>query len=65
MYDLSSDVNNTPGKIPGWKPRAKIDVGNTIEYDMKSYQVKMAIVKCIKVWLKGLKLNGPQKYMLV
>ena len=36
MCDLSIDINN----IHGWKNRAEIDVGNSIEYDVKSYQVK-------------------------
>ena len=26
-----------------------IDIGNTIEYDVKSYQVKTTIVKCTKL----------------
>ena len=33
----SSEVNNTQKKLPGWKTREEIDVGNTIEYDAKSY----------------------------
>ena len=48
-----------------WKYREEIDVVNTIEYDGKSYRVKITMVKCTKVWLKVLKFNRSQKYMLV
>ena len=49
MYDLIIEANNTHKKLPGWKTRAEIDVGNTIEYDVKYFQVKTTIVKCTKV----------------
>ena len=59
-------MNNTPKKIlQGWKTGAEIDIVNTIEYDVKSYQVKATIVKYIKVLLRGLKFNCSHKYMLV
>ena len=31
-----------------WKTRAEIYIGNNIEYDVKSYQVKTTIVKMYK-----------------
>ena len=40
-------------------------MGNIIEYDVKSYQVKTTIVKFTKLQQKGLKLNRSQKEMLV
>ena len=41
MCNLSSDINNTSKKIlEGRKTRSEIDTGNTIEYDVKLYQVK-------------------------
>ena len=40
---------------PGWNTRAEIDIGNTIEYDIKLYQVKMTVVNCTDIWIKGLK----------
>ena len=39
--------------------------GNTIEYEVKSYQVKTTIVKCTKVRIKGLKFNRSQIETLV
>ena len=45
--------------------QAEIYIGNTIEYDVKSYQVKTTIVKCTNVRLKGLKFNRSQKETLV
>ena len=48
-----------------WNPWSEIDIGNTIEYDMKSYQFKTVIVKCRNLRVKGLKLNRSQKNMLV
>ena len=65
MWDLSSDVNNTPKILKVSKTRATIYIGNTIEYDMKSYQFKRTIVKYTKVLLKGLKFDHSQKEMLV
>ena len=51
--------------IQGWKTRAEIDIGNTIEYDVKSYQIKTTTVKCTKERQKVLNLNHSQKEMLV
>ena len=34
--------------------KAKIDIGNTIEYDVRSYQVKKTIVRITQVRLKEL-----------
>ena len=56
MCNLSSDVNHTQKKLSGRKTQAEIDVGKTIDYGVKSYQVKTTIGKCTKVQLKGLKL---------
>ena len=62
MWNLGSAINNTTKKIlKSQKIRAEIDINNTIEYDLKSYQVKVTVVKFTKVRLKGLKLNHPQK----
>ena len=47
--------------LPGWKTWEEIDVCNTLEYDVKSNQVKNIVVKCTKVQLKGLKINRPHK----
>ena len=66
MCDLISDLNNTPKKIlQGWKNRAEIDIGNTKEYDVKTYQVKTTILNFTKAQQKGLKLNRSHKEMLV
>ena len=51
--------------IKVWKTRVEIGIDNTIEYDVKSYQVKTSITKCTKVLIKGLKFNISQKKMLV
>ena len=65
MWNLGSAINNTTKKIlQSQKIRAEIDINNAIEYDVKSYQVKVTVVKFTKVQLKGLKLNLPQKEML-
>ena len=41
--------NNTPEtNNPKSKDQDKLDIGNTIKYDMKSYQVKTTIVKIYK-----------------
>ena len=37
----------------------------TIEYDVKSYQVKTAIVKCTKIKLRVLKFKRSHKDMLL
>ena len=53
---LTSNWNNLHLKqvLQGWKTRAEIDIGNTIEYDVKSYQVKVIILNCAYVQLKVL-----------
>ena len=40
-------------------------IGNTLEYDLKSYQVKTTIVKYTKVRMKILSFNCSQKDILV
>ena len=40
-------------------------MGNTIEYDVKPYQVKRTTVKFTKAQIKGLNIKLSQKYMLV
>ena len=41
MCDLSTNVNNKPKEpLKVWNTQAEIYIGNTIEYDVKSYQVK-------------------------
>ena len=40
-------------------------MGNTIEYDVKSHQVKTALVNCTKVGIKGFKFDTSQKEVLV
>ena len=40
-----------------WKTRSEVYIGNTIEYDVKSYQVKKTIVKYAEVCMKSLKFN--------
>ena len=47
-----------------WNTRAEIGIGNTIEYGVKAYQVKTAILKCTKVRIKGFNFNSSQKKML-
>ena len=39
------------------KTGAEIDIGNYLEYEVKSYKVKITTVKCTKVRIKGLKFN--------
>ena len=48
-----------------WKIWAEIYMGNTIEYDVKSCQIKTDIVKFTKVCIKVLNFNRSQKEMLV
>ena len=43
--------------IKAQKTRSDIDICNTIEYNMKSYQAKTPIVKCTKLRIKVLKFN--------
>ena len=45
--------------------RADKYIGNTIEYDVKSCQVKNTMVKYTKVRIKVLKFNSSQKKMLI
>ena len=40
-----------------WNTWSDIYMGNTIEYDTKSYQVRMTIVQCTSVQIKKLRLN--------
>ena len=47
--------------LKAWKTRAEIYLGNTVDYDVKSYQLKMTIVKRANVKLKGLRFNRSQK----
>ena len=66
MYDLSSGVNITPRTNTSMsKNGEEIDIGNTIQYYVKSYQVKTTIVNFPKIRQKVFKLNRPHKYMLV
>ena len=44
--------------LHSWKTKAEIDTGNTIEYDVTSYQVKKTIVKEQKYNLKNCNLNA-------
>ena len=47
--NLSSDINNKPkNKYKLWKTQAEMDIGDTIDYAVKSYQVKTTIVKCTR-----------------
>ena len=57
MCCLTSNGNNLHIKQvwKGWKNRAEIYTGNTIDYDVKPYQVKTTIVNCTGVRLKVLK----------
>ena len=65
MCNLISDVNNKP-KINAqvWKTQSEIYIGNTIEYDVKSYQFKRTILKCTEVQLKVLQFKHSQKNMM-
>ena len=45
--------------------QAEIYIGNTIEYDVKSYQLKTTIVTWTKVNIKGLNFNRSPKDLLV
>ena len=56
--NLSGDVNNAPTiNAQRVNTQSYIDIGNNIEYDVKSYQVKKTIVKCTRVKQKLLKLK--------
>ena len=56
MLCLTSKRNNLHLKQvnPGWNTQAEIDTGSTIEYVMKSHQVKKTIVNCTYVLLKAI-----------
>ena len=43
------------------KTQAETYIGDNIEYDVKSFQVKATIVKRTKIWEKGLTVNRSQK----
>ena len=59
MYKLSSDVNKTPKKVlKARQTWAEMYIGNNIEYDVKSSQVKVTILKRTKIRLRGLKLTA-------
>ena len=45
------------------KTRAEIDIGNTIEYDVKPYQVKIIIVKCTKVQVTEINVGKSNEYV--
>ena len=47
------------------KTQSEIDICNTTEYDVRSYQVKSTIVKWTKVRPKGFKFNRSQKETLI
>ena len=48
-----------------WNTRAEIYMGNTIEYDVESCQVKTSILKNTKLRIKGLKFNHSHKKIFV
>ena len=48
-----------------WNTRVEIYIGNTLEYDVKSFQFKTTIVKYTKVGIKVLKFNLSQKDIMV
>ena len=55
MYELGSDVKQyTQQILRSQNTKAYIETGNTIDYDIKSYQVKNTRVKSTEVQLKGL-----------
>ena len=54
MYNLGSGVNITPRNLQVWNNQAKMYVGNTIEYDLKSHKFKTTIGKFTKVHIKWL-----------
>ena len=43
--------------LKAWNTQEEIYIDNTIEYDAKTYQVKMTILKCKRVQLKGSRLT--------
>ena len=47
--------------IEAGETRSEIYMGNTIEYDVKSSQIKVLIVKRTKIRVKGLTVNRSQK----
>ena len=62
MCDLSGDVNNTfKTIIKVWNTQSEIYINNTIEYDVKSYQVNIMIAKCTRILIRGFKFYRSQK----
>ena len=59
MRCLTSNENSLHLKHvrQGQKPERKLTQVNTIQYDMKSHQVKMTIENCTDLRLKGLKIS--------
>ena len=43
------------------KTRAEMYIANTLEYDVKSYQVEVTILKRTKIWVKGLTVKRSHK----
>ena len=58
MWYSNININNIHLKKvrPGRKIKFYIDIGNTIYYDVKYYQVKITLVNCTYVQQKGLKI---------
>ena len=58
LFHLISNRNNLHLKtlLLGWNTRAEMDIGNNIEYDVKSYQAKITIVNCTNIRLEVLKM---------
>ena len=66
MCVLISDIHSRPKiNTQSVKDPSRNYIGNTIEYDMKSYQVKMTIVNFTRFGIKLLKFYRSQKNMLV
>ena len=65
MCNLTSHIDITPKNLKVWKTQTNIYMANTIEYEVKSYQVKITTVKCTKLRIKGLEFNRSKKEMLV
>ena len=66
MCNSSSDIKEyTYNFFSGWGTKGEIDISSTIEYYVKSYQIKTTVIKCTKSATNGLKFNQSQKDMLV
>ena len=66
MFCLTNDRNNIRFKkvLPDRKTRTEIDICNTIDYDVKSYQVNKYILNCTYLRLKELKnLTTHRRYV--